>query len=161
MKTVIQRVQSAAVRVDGEVVGSVGRGFLLLVGVEVGDTEADADATADKVLRLRCFPGRTPMDETLDDIGGGCLVVSQFTLAGSVRKGNRPSFTSAEEPARAEELYQRVADRLAACGVPVATGRFGAKMQVELVNDGPVTFLLFVRGGRVREVVHGASPDAG
>ncbi len=149
MKTVVQRVARAEVRVDGEVVGRIGRGALLLVGVEQGDTVADVEATADKIARLRFFPGRTPMDLTLGEVAGGCLVVSQFTLAGAVRKGNRPSFTDAETPDRAEALYLAVAERLKANGLPVETGRFGAKMEVELVNDGPVTLFVFARDGRV------------
>jgi D-aminoacyl-tRNA deacylase len=120
---------------------------VLLVGVERGDTEADADATARKIAALRLFPGRTPMDLSPGDAGAACLVVSQFTLAASLAKGNRPSFEPAEEPARAEVLYQRVAQQLAEAGLPVETGRFGADMQVDLVNDGPVTFLVFTRGG--------------
>lgn len=151
MRTVVQRVARARVTVDGEVTGEIGRGVLLLVGVEQGDTEADAEATARKIANLRIFEGRTPMDRTLADIHGGCLVVSQFTLAGSVRKGNRPSFTAAEDPARAEHLYLHVAAQLEAAGLPVATGRFRADMQVELINDGPVTFLLFAREGSVVE----------
>ncbi len=106
-------------------------------------------ATARKIAALRIFPGRTPMDRTLADVGGSCLVVSQFTLAGSLKKGNRPGFDRAEDPARAEALYLRVAEQLAATGLPVATGSFGAMMDVELVNDGPVTFLLEVKDGRV------------
>lgn len=149
MKTVLQRVARAAVRVEGEVVGSVGQGVLLLVGVERGDTAADADATADRVGRLRIFPGRTPSDLSLVDIEGGCLVVSQFTLAASLKKGNRPGYGRAEDPGRAEALYLRVAERLTAAGLTVATGRFGAAMEVELVNDGPVTFLLETRDGRI------------
>ena len=150
MKTLIQRVHRAAVRVDGAVVGAIERGVLLFVGVEKGDGEADADTTARKVAALRLFPGRTPMDRTLADVGGGCLVVSQFTLAGSLKKGNRPGFDRAEDPERAEALYRRVAERLVHAGLEVATGSFGAMMDVELVNDGPVTFLLDVRDGRVR-----------
>jgi D-tyrosyl-tRNA(Tyr) deacylase len=96
---------------------------------------------------LRIFNGRTPMDLTVSDVAGGCLVVSQFTLAASLAKGNRPSFEPAEEPARAEALYLRVAEQLRAAGLPVETGRFGADMQVALVNDGPVTFLVFSQGG--------------
>lgn len=133
----------------GEVVGEIGRGVVLLVGVERGDTEADADATARKVAALRIFPGRTPMDRTLAEVGGAVLVVSQFTLAASLARGNRPSFDGAEDPARAEALYLRVATGLRATGLPVATGRFGASMAVDLTNDGPVTFLLSVRGGRI------------
>ena len=147
MKTVLQRVQRAEVRVGGEVVARIGAGVVLLCGVERGDGEADADTTARKVAALRIFPGRTPMDLTLGEIGGACLVVSQFTLAAALSKGNRPSFEPAEAPARAEELYLRVAAQLRAAGVPVETGQFGADMQVDLVNDGPVTFLVFTSGG--------------
>lgn len=149
MRTVVQRVSSAQVRVDREVVGRIGPGLLLLVGVEKGDTEADADATARKVAALRIFPGRTPMDRSVVEVGGGCLVVSQFTLAGSIAKGNRPSFDGAEVPERAEGLYLLVARTLLAAGLPVETGRFAAAMEVDLVNDGPVTFLVTARGGRV------------
>ena len=147
MRTVVQRVIRAEVRVDGAAVGKIERGLLLLVGVERGDTEADADATAKKIAALRCFPGRTPMDETVAQAGGGCLVVSQFTLLADLSRGNRPGFDRAEAPARAEALYLRVADALRAADLPVATGRFGATMSVDLVNDGPVTFVLDVRGG--------------
>jgi D-tyrosyl-tRNA(Tyr) deacylase len=147
MKTVVQRVTRAAVRVDGAVVGEIARGALLLVGVEKGDAEADAETTARKIAALRIFPGKTPMDLTLAEVDGGCLVVSQFTLCASLTKGNRPSFEPAEAPARAEALYLRVADGLRAAGLPVATGRFGADMAVELVNDGPVTFLVATQAG--------------
>jgi D-tyrosyl-tRNA(Tyr) deacylase len=149
VKTLIQRVSRASVQVDGEVVGAIRRGVLLLVGVEKGDDEKDAEVTARKVANLRIFPGRTPMDETLSDVDGACLVVSQFTLAGSLRKGNRPGFDKAEDPERAEDLYLEVARRLEDHGLEVVTGRFAALMEVELVNDGPVTFLLRVRDGRV------------
>ena len=147
MKTVVQRVQQAEVLVDGTQIGRIDRGLLLLVGVEKGDSEADADVTARKIAALRIFNGRTPMDLTVADVAGGCLVVSQFTLAESLAKGNRPSFEPAEEPGRAEALYLRVAEQLRAAGLPVETGRFGADMQVALVNDGPVTFLVFTQGG--------------
>jgi D-tyrosyl-tRNA(Tyr) deacylase len=147
MKTVLQRVERAEVRIAGTVVGRIGRGVVLLVGVERGDSEADADVTARKIAALRIFPARTPMDQTLAEVGGACLVVSQFTLAATLAKGNRPSFEPAEAPARAEELYLRVATQLRAAGLPVETGRFGADMRVELVNDGPVTFLVFTAGG--------------
>jgi D-tyrosyl-tRNA(Tyr) deacylase len=150
VKTVLQRVLEAAVEVDGEIVGRIARGVVLLVGVERGDGEADAEATARKVARLRIFPGRTPMDRTLADVGGACLVVSQFTLAASLRKGNRPGFDRAEDPARAEVLYERVAKTLRADGLPVETGRFGAAMSVRLVGDGPVTFLIETTAGTVR-----------
>jgi D-aminoacyl-tRNA deacylase len=147
MKTVLQRVAHAEVRVDGAVIARIDRGVVLLCGVERGDSEADADATARKVAALRIFAGRTPMDLTLREVGGACLVVSQFTLAASLAKGNRPSFEPAEEPARAETLYLRVAAQLRDAGLAVETGRFGADMQVDLVNDGPVTFLVFTAGG--------------
>jgi D-tyrosyl-tRNA(Tyr) deacylase len=150
MLTVVQRVSRAAVRVDGEVVGEIGRGAMLLVAVEKGDGEADALATARKIASLRFFPHKTPMDLTLAEVGGGCLVVSQFTLAGSLRKGRRPSFDGAEAPERARELYEAVAAALRAEGLPVATGRFAAHMEVELVNDGPVTFLLRAAGGQIQ-----------
>jgi len=147
VKTVVQRVARAEVRVDGDVVAKIDRGVLALVGVERGDSEADVETTVRKLAALRLFPGRTPMDLTLGEAGGACLVVSQFTLAASLAKGNRPSFEPAEEPARADLLYQRVATGLRALGLPVQTGRFGADMQVALVNDGPVTFLIFTRQG--------------
>jgi D-tyrosyl-tRNA(Tyr) deacylase len=144
---VVQRVSRAEVRVGGTVVGQIARGLLLLVGVERGDGEADADVVARKVAALRIFPGRTPMDVTVGEVGGGCLVISQFTLAGSIHKGNRPSFDRAEDPAPADALYRRVAEQLRALGLPVATGQFAAMMDVELVNDGPVTFIVEARAG--------------
>jgi D-tyrosyl-tRNA(Tyr) deacylase len=147
VRTVVQRVTRAKVTVTGEVVGEIARGLMLLVGVEKGDAEADADATARKIAALRIFEGRTPMDQTAAEVGGACLVVSQFTLCASLSKGNRPSFEPAEAPTRAEALYLRVAEALRAAGLPVATGRFGADMAVELVNDGPVTFLVVTKDG--------------
>lgn len=147
MIVVVQRVARAEVRVDLETVGKIARGLMLLVGVERGDTEADADALARKLVALRIFAGRTPMDLTVKDVSGACLVVSQFTLAGTTRKGNRPSFDRAEDPAKANSLYLRLADRIRAEGVEVATGRFAADMKVELVNDGPVTFVVQARNG--------------
>jgi D-tyrosyl-tRNA(Tyr) deacylase len=149
MKTVVQRVREAAVCVNGETVGAIARGALLLVGVEKGDTEADADVTARKIAALRFFPGRTPMDATLGEVSGGVLVVSQFTLAASLSKGNRPSFEPAEAPREAERLYEDLVARLRALGLLVQTGRFAADMQVSLVNDGPVTFLVFTRDGKL------------
>lgn len=158
MLTLVQRVKHASVQVDGEVVGQIDRGLLLFVGVESGDTEADADATARKVAALRVFPGRTPTDLDVTQIGGGCLVVSQFTLAAELRHGNRPDFTAAAPPAHANALYERVAEQLRALGLPVATGRFGASMQVALENDGPFTLLLTVRGGKVQPRGEPATP---
>ena len=149
MRTIVQRVARAAVQTEGETVGSIGPGCLLLVGVEEGDTAADALATADKIASMRIFSGRTPMDRTLLDIGGGCLVVSQFTLAAALKKGNRPSFTRAAAPELAQPLYGKVAAALREKGLEVATGRFGANMQVELINDGPVPFVLDVQAGKV------------
>jgi D-tyrosyl-tRNA(Tyr) deacylase len=149
MITVVQRVRAASVCVDDVEIAAIGEGALLLVGVEAGDSEADADATAAKVSKLRFFPGATPMDKTLADVGGSCLVVSQFTLAGDVAKGNRPSFTAAAPPEQGERLYLRVVEGLRGLGLPVATGRFRAHMRVTLSNDGPVTFVVRVRGGRV------------
>jgi D-tyrosyl-tRNA(Tyr) deacylase len=147
MIAVVQRVCRAQVRVDDVVVGHIDRGLLVLVAVEKGDGEPDADAIARKLVALRIFPGRLPMDLSVRDVEGACLVVSQFTLAGCLRKGNRPSFEGAEAPARAEALYERVASQIAAQGIRVATGRFAADMQVDLINDGPVTFILRAREG--------------
>jgi D-tyrosyl-tRNA(Tyr) deacylase len=151
MITVVQRVSRAEVRVAGESVGRIEKGLLVLVAVERGDGQADADATARKLAALRIFPGKHPMDLSVKDVGGACLVVSQFTLAGSLRKGNRPGFERAEDPAAAQALYERVAAQLRGEGLPVATGRFAADMDVDLVNDGPVTFVLVVRGGAIVE----------
>jgi D-aminoacyl-tRNA deacylase len=147
MVAVVQRVSRAEVRVAGEVVGQIGLGLMLLVGVERGDGQADAEALARKLVALRIFPGRTPMDLSVKDVAGACLVISQFTLAGSTRKGNRPSFDRASDPALAESLYEHFAEQIRQQGIPVATGRFAAHMDVELVNDGPVTFVLQARDG--------------
>jgi D-tyrosyl-tRNA(Tyr) deacylase len=158
VKSVIQRVTRAEVRVDGEIVGQIGRGVLALVAVERGDALADALATARKLASLRMFPGESssrpdraekPMDRTLAEVGGAALVISQFTLAGTVRKGRRPSFDRAEDPSLAEPLYLAVVDELRAAGIPTATGKFAASMSVELVNDGPVTLLIFTEAGVV------------
>jgi D-tyrosyl-tRNA(Tyr) deacylase len=145
VRAVVQRVSRASVAVDGEVVGACGRGLLLLVGVARDDTDATATRLAEKVARLRVFEnddGR--FDRSLLDVGGEALVVSQFTLLADTRKGTRPSFTGAAAPERAEPLVAVVADALRAEGVPVETGVFGARMAVELVNDGPVTIVLDV-----------------
>lgn len=149
MHTVVQRVSRASVTVEGEVVGAIERGLLALVGIENGDTEADVSATVAKLVGLRIFPGRTPMDRSVLDIGGQILVVSQFTLAASIRKGRRPSFDRAEAPERANPLVETFIAQLIAAGVDVRSGRFGAHMQVELVNDGPATFLVLARNGAV------------
>ena len=149
MITVVQRVHRASVLVGDECVGSIDKGLLLFVGVEAGDTAADADTTARKVRTMRIFPEKKPTDLSVEDIGGECLVVSQFTLAAELRHGNRPDFTAAAPPDLAEPLYERVVTELRAAGIPVATGRFAAEMQVELSNDGPITLLLKVRDGKV------------
>ncbi|QDU18905.1 D-aminoacyl-tRNA deacylase [Urbifossiella limnaea] len=143
MRAVLQRVRRAAVVVTGETVGAVEAGWLVLLGVAPADTPAEAVWLADKVAHLRAFEDDAgKMNRSVLDVGGGVLVVSQFTLYGDTRKGRRPSFTGAAPPAVAEPLYERFAAELRAVGLPVATGRFGADMQVELVNDGPVTFVL-------------------
>lgn len=149
MKSVVQRVTEASVTVDGECVGSIGAGILVLLGVERGDTERDAEVLATKLAGLRIFPGAKPMDRSLADIEGSALVVSQFTLAGSVRKGRRPGFDRAEDPARADELYIFFCTAMRKLGVPVQTGRFGAHMDVRLLNDGPVTLLVDCRDGSI------------
>jgi D-tyrosyl-tRNA(Tyr) deacylase len=131
------------VRVDGELAGAIGPGLLVLVGVAAEDGEAEAVRLAGKVARLRIFEnehGR--FDRSLLDTGGGALVVSQFTLIADTAKGNRPSFGRAAPPERAEPLYERFCAELRALGVPVETGVFGARMDVELVNDGPVTIVV-------------------
>ena len=143
VRAVVQRVSRAAVRVDGEAVGSCGAGLLVLVGARHEDTSETAERLAAKIARLRIFPddeGR--FDRSLLDTGGEALVVSQFTLLADTRKGNRPSFTDAAPPEEAEPLVERLADALRALGVHVETGVFGARMEVSLVNDGPVTIVL-------------------
>lgn len=151
MRAVIQRVSRARVGVSGETIGEIGPGLLVLVGAAAGDTAADAAALADKLAGLRVFPDdEHRMNRSLGDVGGEALVVSQFTLLGDVRKGRRPSFTAAADPDVAAPLVDAVAARLAEQGVRCATGRFGAMMEVELVNDGPVTLVVDVADGRVR-----------
>lgn len=150
MRVVVQRVAGASVTVGGERIAEIGRGLLVLVGVEAGDGDRDADVLAAKTAKLRIFPDdRKPMNVDVLAAGGAALVVSQFTLAGDVTGGNRPSFVGAAPPAEAERLYLRYADALRAAGIDVRTGRFAADMQVALVNDGPVTFVLTARGGVV------------
>lgn len=148
MKVVLQRVAHASVKVEGEIVGAIGRGVLLLVGIEKGDAESAVDALAERVALLRIFQddeGR--MNRSLVDVGGEALVVSQFTLCADLRKGRRPSFDAAEDPARARDMVERFRRALEALGLRTASGRFGAEMKVELLNDGPVTFLLEPRPG--------------
>jgi D-tyrosyl-tRNA(Tyr) deacylase len=143
MKAVIQRVTRASVEVEGEVIGSIAEGLVLLLGVAKGDTAADADALVDKVAGLRIFADEQgKMNRSIREVGGALLVVSQFTLLGDTAKGRRPGFDDAAPPDAARVLYERVIAGFKTRNVPVATGRFGAHMRVELVNDGPVTFLV-------------------
>ena len=144
MRAVIQRVTSARVRVGERVTGEIERGLLVLLGVGRGDTQADVQYIAAKIRDLRVFENDDgkPMDRSVMDIGGAVLLVSQFTLYGDVRKGRRPSFDEAAAPSDARDLYEAVVRELQAAHVPVSTGEFQAMMQVELVNDGPVTVLV-------------------
>jgi len=143
VKIVLQRVSRASVSVDGENIGSIGVGFLVLVGFTQGDGTSQLQWMADKIVGLRLFPddeGKMNLD--VKDVGGALLVVSQFTLYADARKGRRPSFVDAASPDDATALYDQFVRALIASGVPVETGSFGAKMYVELVNDGPVTLIL-------------------
>ena len=143
MRAVVQRVLRASVAVRDQSTGEIGKGFMVLVGVEVGDGERDAAYIADKVLNLRIFEDDAgKMNRSLQEVGGGILAVSQFTLLGDARDGRRPSFTRAERPEAADALYQKAVASWREHGVMVETGIFGADMAVSLVNDGPVTILL-------------------
>ena len=145
MIAVIQRVSRAEVTVEGESVGRIGPGLLVLVAVERGDSEAQAERLVERLLGYRLFgDSEGKMNLNLTDAGGGLLLVSQFTLAADTRKGMRPSFTPAADPATGERLFNFLVARARASHSPVASGRFGAHMQVELLNDGPVTFILRV-----------------
>jgi len=143
MRAVVQRVTRAQVAVNGEVTGRIGRGLVVLLGVGNADTESDADYMADKIVGLRVFDDDNgKMNLAVSDIRGEILVVSQFTLYGDVRRGKRPSFDAAAAPQRARELYEHFVKRIRATDLVCETGRFQEMMQVELVNDGPVTVLL-------------------
>jgi D-aminoacyl-tRNA deacylase len=143
MRAVVQRVSHAQVVVEGEVVGKIGRGLLVLLGVTHTDTPAQADWLAEKIAGLRIFPDDDDkMNRSVADVNGGMLIVSQFTLYGDCAKGRRPSFIAAAPPEIAIPLYERFIEAVKAQGIPVATGRFGAMMQVELLNDGPVTLVI-------------------
>lgn len=143
MRVVLQRVSRAKVTVDGRVTGEIGRGLLLLTGFTDGDTEDALAWMADKIVGLRIFPDHEgKMNRSVEDVDGGLLVVSQFTLYGDTRKGRRPSFIEAARPEVAIPLYERFLQMLRETGRPVETGEFGAMMDVELVNDGPVTLIL-------------------
>ena len=143
MRAVVQRVASASVKVEDEVVGQIERGFLVLLGVGTGDSDADAVTLAEKVAGLRVFEDDDrKMNLALNDVNGQMLVVSQFTLFGDCRKGRRPSFVDAARPEQAERLYESFVAEIRGRGIHVETGRFQTHMDVRLVNDGPVTLLL-------------------
>lgn len=143
MRAVIQRVSQASVSVDGQTVGQIARGLLVLLGVSTTDTTTDADYLADKITGLRIFEDENEkMNLSVVDVGGAILAVSQFTLYGDVRRGKRPSFDSAARPEQARELYDYFVDRIRHAGLKCETGQFQAHMDVALVNDGPVTILL-------------------
>jgi D-tyrosyl-tRNA(Tyr) deacylase len=143
MRAIVQRVLSARVRVGERIAGEIGPGLLVFVGVGREDTSDDVRAVAAKIGEMRVFEGDgRPMERSVVDAGGSLLVVSQFTLYGDMRKGRRPSFDAAAPPAAARPLYEELVRELRATGVPIATGEFQAMMQVELVNDGPVTILI-------------------
>jgi D-tyrosyl-tRNA(Tyr) deacylase len=148
VRAVVQRVTRAEVRVGDEVVGAIGSGLLVLVGVTGEDTERDADLVASKLVGLRILPDDAEaMNRSVQEAGGAVLVVSQFTLYADTRRGRRPSFTTAAQPRVAEPLIERVVEGVRQAGIEVQSGRFGAKMDVELVNDGPVTVLIETRRG--------------
>jgi D-tyrosyl-tRNA(Tyr) deacylase len=143
MRVVVQRVSSASVTVDGEVCGKIGKGYLVLLGVGAEDTENECRRLADKIINLRIFSDENDkINLSLEQVGGEMLIVSQFTLYADCRKGNRPNFTQAAKPDRAEELYNYFVDYCRSKGKKVETGIFGADMKVELLNDGPFTVIL-------------------
>ncbi len=149
MRAVVQRVKRAAVEVGGETVAATGAGLLVLIGVKAGDTEEDAEFLAQKIAHLRIFDdGAGKMNLSLEETGGEALVVSQFTLYGDCRKGRRPSFTEAAEPARGEALYEKFVAAMRSHGISAKTGIFGAKMLVKIENDGPVTLIVDSRETR-------------
>lgn len=143
MRAVVTRVNSARVKIDGETVGGIGQGFLILLGVHTEDTAAQCEKLCDKILSLRVFEDENgKMNRSLDDVGGEVLVVSQFTLYGNCRRGRRPEFLSAARPETAVPLYEMFVERCRAKGYHTETGEFGAYMQVESENDGPVTLII-------------------
>ena len=140
MRALIQRVSRASVTVEGETIGAIGQGLLILICAMQGDTEAQSEQLAAKISKLRIFKDEAgKMNRSLADIGGAALIVSQFTLAADTRRGNRPGFSTAARPDEGERLYLDFAARVSDLGIPVETGKFGADMAVELLNDGPVT----------------------
>lgn len=143
MRAVIQRVSRASVAVDGKIIGEIGNGLLVFLGVGEGDSEADMKYIADKAIGLRIFSDADDkMNLSVKDVGGGMLVISQFTLYGDCRKGKRPSFSHSMEPVGANAMYEKFIEYVKAAGIKTAHGEFGADMKVELLNDGPVTLLL-------------------
>jgi len=143
MKAVIQRVSEAKVEVREHVCSQIGKGLLILLGIEKGDTDTDLDYLVKKVSQVRIFDDdQRKMNLSVPDIGGELLVISQFTLSADCRKGNRPSFDNAEEPVKAKERYDQFIRQLRSSGMQVHTGEFGSRMRVHLINDGPVTILL-------------------
>lgn len=143
MRAIVQRVTQASVSVDGEVIGQIRKGFMVLLGVADEDTEADMKYIADKIINLRVFEDENEkMNLSLGDVGGELLVISQFTLFGDCRKGRRPSFDKAGKPEAAKKMYQEVCQYFKECGIKTETGRFAADMKVSLINDGPVTLML-------------------
>jgi D-tyrosyl-tRNA(Tyr) deacylase len=143
MKAVLQRVTRASVNADGALLGRIDTGLLILLGVAKGDDQHDAQYVTDKILSLRIFPDdQGKMNRSIEDVNGAVLLVSQFTLLGETAKGRRPDFTEAAAPEHAKALYEEVAEALRGKGLTVEMGWFGASMKVELINDGPVTFLL-------------------
>ena len=143
MKAVVQKVKNASVTVDNDKISSIKQGYLILFGAEKGDTKAQADWLANKVSVLRCFPDENgKMNLSIQDIKGEMLIVSQFTLCADIKKGTRPSFDNAMNPSDANELYEYFVSKVKENNIPVQTGVFGAHMEVELLNDGPVTFVI-------------------
>ncbi len=143
MKGLIQRVKKASVRIDSQLYSQINEGILIFLGVEKGDEKSNADKLAEKLVKLRIFEDENgKMNKSVQDINGSILVVSQFTLAGDCKKGTRPSFDKAELPQKANELYEYFISKLKSMNIPTQTGSFGAMMDVELINDGPVTFML-------------------
>ena len=146
MRAVVQRVTRAQVHVEGELISEIGNGLLVLLGAQKGDTEKEADFLAEKIVHLRIFEDdQGKMNRSLKDVGGELLVVSQFTLLGDCRKGRRPSFTGAEAPDRAKDLYEYFMEQTEKAGVPTYPGKFQSLMEISLVNHGPVTLILDTR----------------
>lgn len=153
MRAVIQRAKRGQVAVAGEVVGQIEQGIVVLLGVTHTDTEEDVTALVDKLIHLRIFEDDAgKMNRSLRDVDGSILSISQFTLYGDIRKGRRPSFVKAATPEHAKELYELFNEQLRRAGIHVATGIFGAKMAVDLINDGPVTLLIETKAGKVVDI---------